>query len=129
MPVEGTTTIDNSVLARIAVMAAQEVDGVVSVGSPSVTRSIAETLGAARRGTAGVDVQVGRTEATFNLTLVVAQGVSIPDVARQVRERVAQRIEDISGLPVSRIDIFVADMQPAESRRAAQEEGKVQLPA
>lgn len=137
MAVEGTTTINNNVLARIAVMAAQGIEGVISVGTPSVTRSIAETIGAARRGTAGVEVQAGETETAFDFTLVLAWGVSIPDIARQVREKVGQQVQQIAGVQVKRVNIHIADMQEPQrqpqpqpqQRGTVQEQGRVVLPS
>jgi uncharacterized alkaline shock family protein YloU len=120
--VEGTTTIKNEVLIKIAVGAAGEVGGVDQVGASSVGRTLARTFGGGRSSSSGVGVtpgQPGSGEAAFNLTISTQYGFSIPEVARAIRETVAQRISDLTGLTVRRVDIHVEDIREARAEGAA----------
>ncbi len=112
--VEGTTTIKNEVLVKVAVGAAHEVPGIEQVGASSVGRSIASAFGGGKGSTTGVGVkpgQPGSGEAAFQLTITTQYGFSIPDIARQVRESIGQRIKDTAGIDVSRVDIHVEDIR------------------
>ena len=114
MTIEGTVIINDGVVASIAAQAVEEVEGVSSVGTASVTRSVAEALGAARSQTRGVSVQVGRTEAAFDLNIIVEYGYTIPDVVAQVKENVVRQVQTLTGLKVKRVNITVSDIQAPE---------------
>jgi uncharacterized alkaline shock family protein YloU len=112
--VEGTTTIKNEVLSKIAAEAASAVRGVAQVGVSSVGRTIAHAFGGGKITTAGVAVtpgQPGSGETSFELTISAVYGASIPDVAREIREAIETRIAEITGLTVRRINIYVEDIK------------------
>jgi uncharacterized alkaline shock family protein YloU len=60
--------------------------------------------------TQGVRVEVGERQAAIDIDLVVDYGVSIPDVAQAVRDNVIQRIERMTGLQVTEVNISVDDV-------------------
>ena len=111
MTTAGTLTIEDAVVGKVASSAAEQVEGVHTIGAPSLTRTVAEALGAAGGGRRGVNVQVGQSEASFDITIVVDEGHRIPDVARRVKERVAQQVSETCGLAVKRVNILVADKE------------------
>ena len=111
----GTTTVADSVVAKIAGIAAREVSGVHQMGSGAARAigAIKEMLPVGGTGTAptqGVTVAVGDTDATIDLDLVVEYGVSIPDLSRSVRNNVIQRVERMTGLSVAEVNISVDDI-------------------
>lgn len=120
----GTTRIAESVVARIAGMAAREVDGVYDLSDTTLRGAIA---GAAQKITGGdrkdrgVAVQVGQKEAIVQLNVITLYECSIPDVAAAIRQNVAQRVQGMTGLLVKEINIDVTDMHfPAEERAEAE---------
>jgi uncharacterized alkaline shock family protein YloU len=118
---QGSTSISDSVVSKIAEMAAREVRGIhdLSGGVGGALRRL--TPGVDERG-AGADVEVGRKEAIVDLNLVVDYGVSIPQVSQAVRENVIDRIEYMTGLQVKEVNIDVSDLFfVEEERRRAQE--------
>ena len=119
MTIPGTVTFEDDVVASVAKSAAEQVEGVYSVGSPSVTRTVAEVLGAASSGTRGVEVAVGSVEAAFALELVVEHGHRIPDVAQQVRDNVGKQVEHVCGYTVKEVNIHIAAIQPPAASRIA----------
>ena len=111
---EGTTTIKNEVLVKIAVGAAIEVDGVDQVGASSVGRTIAHAFGGGKTSKSGVGVtpgQPGSGEASFSMTISTQYGFSIPVIATVIRDAVAIRVKEITGLDVRRVDIHVEDIR------------------
>jgi uncharacterized alkaline shock family protein YloU len=112
---QGRTTIADSVVAKIAGIAAREVSGVHDMG-----KGAARVLGAVKERlpvgssspsvTQGVNVQVGEEEAAVDVDLVCEYGVSIVDVAEAVRGNVIRRIEDMCGLRVTEVNISVDDV-------------------
>src|SRR5919202_5467175 len=78
----GGTRIEDSVVSKIAGIAAQEVDGVRMGGGTSqaiggILSSVTGAGGQAR----GVSVEVGEVEAALDITLTVEYGKSIPQIA------------------------------------------------
>jgi uncharacterized alkaline shock family protein YloU len=111
----GTTSVADSVVAKIAGIAAREVSGVHQMGSGAARAlgAIKEMLpvgGNMPAPTQGVTVEVGETEAAIDLDLVVEYGVSIPDLSKSVRNNVIQRVERMTGLSVTEVNISVDDI-------------------
>src|SRR5215210_3233971 len=93
---QGRTSIADSVVEKIAGVAAREVSGVHEMGRGAARAfgTIKEKLpvgGAGPSVTQGVKVEVGERQAAIDIDLVVEYGVSIPDVAQSVRDNVIQR--------------------------------------
>ncbi|KUL25652.1 Asp23/Gls24 family envelope stress response protein [Streptomyces regalis] len=113
----GRTTIADGVVEKIAGMAARDVDGVHAMGS-----GLARTFGAvrdrvpggAKSVTRGVKAEVGEVQAALDLEIVVEYGVSIADVARDVRENVITAVERMTGLEVVEVNIAVSDVKLPE---------------
>ena len=114
----GTTTIKEPVVTAIVGMAAQEVEGVdMSHGgtrlpgdtSPTVGEFVGNLTGGAGRPR-GLSVEVGERQAAVDLTVNVAYGRSIPQLTEAVRRQVIQRVEGLTGLEVSEVNITVNDV-------------------
>ncbi|MFI6350888.1 Asp23/Gls24 family envelope stress response protein [Streptomyces sp. NPDC050560] len=110
----GRTTIAEGVVEKIAGLAARDVDGVHAMGS-----GVSRTLGAVRDRvpgggksvTRGVKAEVGEVQTALDLEIVVDYGVSISDVARDVRENVVAAVERMAGLEVVEVNIAVSDVK------------------
>ncbi|MEV6834626.1 Asp23/Gls24 family envelope stress response protein [Streptomyces sp. NPDC051133] len=123
----GKTTIADSVVAKIAGMATREVPGIYNLGA-----GMARAIGAVRERvpgagggvTRGVKVEVGESQAAVDLDVVVEYGVSIVDVAGDVRTNVISAVERMTGLEVVEVNIAVDDVHlPDEGEEP--EEGRV----
>jgi uncharacterized alkaline shock family protein YloU len=109
---KGTTTIANSVVTKIAGIAAREVAGVHKLGG-GVARAlgaVTQRLPGGESPSQGVSVETGETEAAVDVTVVVEYGESIPNVAQQIRENIVQRIEGLTGLKVTQVNVEVNDL-------------------
>jgi uncharacterized alkaline shock family protein YloU len=107
----GTTRIEDPVVAKIAGIAAQEVDGVkMGTGTSRTLGGIVDTVTGGSGQRRGVSVEVGQIEAAVDLTLEVQYGKSIPTVAESVRSTVIRRIESLVGLRVTEVNIVVDDI-------------------
>ncbi|HET7034231.1 MAG TPA: Asp23/Gls24 family envelope stress response protein [Thermomicrobiaceae bacterium] len=108
----GKTTIENTVVAKIAAIATREVAGVhdlVSQGIGGTISGLAQQV-TGNDLTQGVSVQVGQHETNVNLAMVVNYGVSIPQVADAVRNNIINRIQSMTGLHVREVNIDVTDL-------------------
>lgn len=112
----GRTTIADGVVEKIAGLAARDVDGVHAMGG-----GLARTFGAvrdrvpggsgAKSVSRGVKAEVGEVQTALDLEIVVEYGVSIADVARDVRENVIGAVERMTGLEVVEVNIAVSDVK------------------
>jgi len=112
---QGRTSIADSVVEKIAGVAAREVSGVHEMGKGAARAfgTIKEKLpvgGSGPNVSQGVKVEVGERQAAIDIDLVVDYGVSIPDVAQAVRDNVIQRIERMTGLQVTEVNVSVDDI-------------------
>lgn len=111
----GKTSIADSVVSKIAGLAAREVSGVHSMGKGASRTfgSIKEKLpgtSSTPNPTQGVKVEVGERQAAVDLDLVMEYGVSIPEVSQAVRDNVIERVESMAGLEVVEVNISVDDI-------------------
>lgn len=108
----GLTSIADAVVSKVAGIAAREVGGVHNLGGGATRAigSVTQRVGIGDERTQGVSVEVGEREAAVDLTLVIDYGESVPQVANQVRENVVRRIEGITGLQVTEVNIAVNDL-------------------
>ena len=110
----GRTTIADGVVEKIAGLAARDVDGVHAMGS-GLSRTFGAVRdrvpGGAKSVSRGVKAEVGEVQAALDLEIVVDYGVSIADVARDVRENVITAVERMTGLEVVEVNIAVSDVK------------------
>lgn len=115
---QGTTTIQDAVVLALANVAAQEIEGVhLSHGgtrlpgdsSPTVGEFLGNVTGGMNRSR-GVSVEVGERQAAVDLTLNVTYGQPIARVTEAVRQNVIGRVENLTGLEVTEVNIAVNDV-------------------
>ena len=118
----GRTTINDAVVTSIASAVVQEVSGAepqvaTGRGGGSIPGDTSPTMGelfgrvtGSGRGSRGVSVEVGETQAAVDLTVSIPFGQSIPDTTQQMRDVAIQRIESLTGLEVNEVNITVKDV-------------------
>lgn len=122
----GVTTIDDIVVAKIAALAAREVEGVAQLGG-NVSSTLGSVLGRIRgegeqHQTTGVGVEVGERQAAVDLTMTASYPASIPQISDSVRQNVIDRVESLTGLEVVEVNIGVSDLRFPEDERQEEEE-------
>ena len=118
----GATTIQDAVVVSIAAMAIRELDGLdPSHGgtrlpgdtSPTVGEFLSNlTPGAGR--TRGISVEVGEEQTALDLTVNVMYGRPIHEVAHALRQNVIRRVESLTGLEVTEVNIRINDVTFSE---------------
>ena len=69
--------------------------------SPTVEEFFGRVTGSAS-GTRGVSVEVGDTQAAVDLTVTVPYGRSISEISQKMRDAVIRRIENLTGMEVTK---------------------------
>jgi uncharacterized alkaline shock family protein YloU len=127
---KGMTTINDLVVAKIAGIAAHEVNGVHAMGSGTARAMgmLRERIpGSTTNQSQGVSVEVGETQAAVDLSIVADYGVAIPGLADGIRRNVISSVERMTGLEVTEVNIDVTDVYlPQEDQESAPAEPRVQ---
>jgi len=79
----------------------------------SVTGSVSGSSGSVDYSR-GVSAEVGEEEAAVDLTTTIEYGQSIPRVTEAVRRNIINRVESLTGLRVTEVNITVNDIQVPE---------------
>jgi uncharacterized alkaline shock family protein YloU len=104
---QGKLAISENVIARIAGAAAMEVFGLVGMSSRQQLKDgFAELLGRENL-TKGIEVRIEENEVEVDLHIIVSYGTKISEVAQNVQHRVKYTLEEIAGITVNRVNIFV----------------------
>ena len=108
-------TYANEVVAIIAGLAANEVEGIA--GMCSVSGNI---LSKNRNVTKGVKVEIGTEEAAVDLYVIVEYGTPIQRASMDAQENVRKAIESMTGLHVVRVDVHVQGVSFEKENKALQ---------
>ena len=107
----GVTIISDTVVTSIAGMAAQEVDGVHMGGGASRTAGgVLGSLTGSEGKTSGISVEVGRTEAAIDLKMEIEYDKNILHTVEEVRRRITERIQSLTGLRIKELNATITDI-------------------
>ena len=118
---DGTVSFATEVVATIAGLAANEVEGVASMSSQSAGITDILTRKSSKNLTKGVRIDLQDNMVTADISIVVEYGSPIPDVAKNIQENVKKAIETMSGLDVKSVDVHVTGMSFEKEHQAVAE--------
>lgn len=105
----GKLTLDEDVVATIAGLAARDVKGIHSLGK---SRLISFGDNPSR----GVEAEVGKVEAAFDLDVIIEYGVDIREMAKDLRKKIGDEVNKMAGRRVVEINVNVVGIQvPGEA--------------
>ena len=111
----GSLQISTEVIAKIARLAALEVDGVadVATGTSQNVRSLLGRTGLQKPVTVVMEDGI----ATVTVHLTVVYGSKVMPLCEKVQENVKQTIQNMTGITVSRVDVLVVGLTDAAEKR------------
>lgn len=109
----GEVKIASDVVATIAALAANEVDGVYSMSGNLTNEIIGKFSG--KNMSKGVRVMMDANSVHVDMNVNVRYGYQIPEVVKQVQERVSQQIETMTGLHVLEVNIRISGVRLSEN--------------
>ena len=93
-------------IASIAGIAATEVEGVVRL-TGNITNEIVSKIGM-NVLSKGVHVAIHEDQVRITLNCEILYGSSIPEVSAAIQDKVKQSVENMTGLTVEQVDVYVA---------------------
>ena len=117
---EDSLTYSNGVIEKIVAIATREADHVLGMKG-NLMHFVQETLGAENL-TKGVSVEVtDDNRVIVNISVIIEYGAYAPAIFEDVKERVTDRLEAMTGLEVAGINLRIEDvMTPRGVRRESQ---------
>ena len=123
----GRTIIEDSVVAKIAGIAAREASGVYALGGGA-----ARVVGAIRDAlnttdlTQGISVEVGETQVAVDVTIVAEYPAALQKVADDVRASIYRAMEDLVGMEVTEVNVTINDVHIPSEDDSEPQEARVQ---
>ncbi|SFG21248.1 Asp23/Gls24 family envelope stress response protein [Oribacterium sp. WCC10] len=108
----GQVVIADEVVAVIAGIAATEIEGVDSMDGGWSGEII--TMMGIKDLSKGVSISIEEEHVSVDLSLNVKYGYSIPEVSKNVQDKVAQAIESMTGLNVLDVNIKISGVVTPE---------------
>lgn len=124
----GNVKISDEVIATIAQIAANEVDGIIGTGS-SFAGEIKQILSKKAPAGKGVKVVTENGEVTVDISVVVEYGAKIPAVSWELQENVKKNVESMTGLSVRKVNIHVVGIEVKEEEKKEIKEEKSETDA
>jgi uncharacterized alkaline shock family protein YloU len=115
----GVTNIKDTVVSRIAGMAAGEVEGVRMGGGASRSAGglLESITGSDSGSTRGVGVEVGTFETAIDLKMGIDYGKNILGTVGEVRQKITERVQNMTGLRVTELNVTISDIVFPEDDR------------
>ncbi len=102
----GLVTIDDNVIATIAGLSAMESYGIVGMASKSATEDFFELVRWDNLSK-GVRVNSENNKISIDLHVILEYGIRISVVAENIIEKVKFNVENLTGLTVSSVNVYV----------------------
>ena len=121
---KGNVKISTEVVATIAGIAANEINGVSGMCG-NIAGGIAELLGSKKSPEKGVKGEITEESAVIDLYIVVEYGIRIPDLAWELQENVKASVESMTGLSVNKVNIHVDGVSFEKEKKSKKDENSI----
>lgn len=104
-------SVNTEVLAKMAEIAAKEIDGVAGLSKKAI-----DLKGAVKTKTpfTGVKVESVNGALKINIYISVKEAAFVKDVAEKVQANVKEKIQNMTGTAVTQVNVVVADIELEE---------------
>lgn len=105
----GNISVSSEVIAKIAGLAALEIEGVVGL-KETIASGIAKLIG--KEGSSGgVAVTIENDQVVIEMNIVAQYGSPIPEVSFRVQQNVKEAVEKMTGKNVVAVNVNISDVQ------------------
>ena len=126
----GATTIEETVVQKLAGIATREVPGVYAMGSAGrrAFSALTERIpGSQTNVSGGVSVEKGERQTAIDVSIVIDYGFSVVEVSQGIRRNIIQSVERATGLEVLEVNINVTDVHLPDEEQDVHQEQKTEL--
>jgi len=108
----GQVKISNDVVARVAAVAAMQVQGVSLGGKFNIGDFLSR-----KEPVRGVSVEIDETRARVSFEVKVEYGVNMYEVAHKLQRRVKDAVEQMTGLKAEQVNVTIVDILAEGEKR------------
>ena len=126
----GATTIEETVVQKLAGIATREVPGVFAMGSAGrrAFSALTERIpGSQTNVSGGVTVEKGERQTAIDVSIVIDYGFSVVEVSQAIRRNIIQSVERATGLEVLEVNINVTDVHLPDEEQEVHQDQKTEL--
>ena len=106
----GSLSINEDVIAKMAKLAALEVEGVEGLSAGSLKLNNVKKMLTPGSGVKGVFAKVDDGVIYLDLLIKVKAGMQVKKIAEEVQVHVKDKIQDMTGFAVTAVNVTVADV-------------------
>lgn len=117
----GAVRVHESVVSSIVRKTVLGIEGVVRFAGNSFVDNIAEFVGSKAMQDRAISVEMGKGSVSIEIQVILQYGIYIPDVACNIQEAVRTQVQDLTGIPVESVSVFVMDIEMVESEESEEE--------
>ena len=107
----GAIRISATALSAIVRHAACEVEGVTRITGNSIVDNIAEIVGSKKIQDRSIQILIRKNSVSVDLSINIRYGVSLPTVAAEVQEQIADRIGELTGIDVDSVNVTIREIE------------------
>lgn len=126
----GKVNISDDVVASIAGIAANEIDGVCGMAG-GFAGEIAEMFGTKKNPKKGVKIDIKPEGASIDLYIIVEFGKRIPELAWSIQENVKNSVETMTGIDVQNVNVHIEGInfeKPKNDEPVPEEDNVIEIP-
>lgn len=109
----GTVTIAPDVLSTIVSLTAQEVPGVARLGTVPGQQRVGTMLGSGAANADGVAVRVVEDTVIADCYIIAQPDLNLLQLGEQVQTAISAALNEMVGMPVRAVNVYVQDVEPA----------------
>jgi uncharacterized alkaline shock family protein YloU len=112
-------SVNSEVLAKMAEIAAKEIDGVAGLSKKAI-----DLKGAVKTKTpfTGVKVESVNGALEISVYIIVSKDVNVKTIAQEVQENVKDKIQTMTGSAVTKVNVIVSDIKLKEDEAEVETE-------
>lgn len=106
----GAINIHKNVIASIAYLAAEEIEGVKGIGK-NIKANFIELIGLKQKNS-GIKVEIDKNnDVHIEIPVIVKYGFNIPDIASKVQENVSNAVDKMTNLSIIDINVSIVGIE------------------
>ncbi len=106
----GTIHISHEFLANLVSGAVSECFGVAGMSASSTPQGLFNRMLRATPKNQGVRIRYQKSKLMIELHIIVTYGTNVAAIVKSIMNKVQYTVEEITGFPVSRVNVFVDGM-------------------
>jgi len=109
----GDVKVHNNAIKSITELTVSKIKGVVRLDR-SFLKKILDSIGMSKslNTTDGIKVESSESGTKITLTIIVAYGMDVSELASKVQDEVRQAIENMTGISLLEVDVNVSGVEP-----------------